>query len=190
MPGRIAPGSEPMTDRLAAYSAGQPPRTANRAAMPDRVSPAATVYRAGAPGPGSTSTVPGWIVPGSGPMTGRLAAYSAGQPPRTANRKAMLDRVSPSWTTYRVRGVGAVTGAAARSVLVKVILVLLCVRVFAWAGRGADPCVTAATSMIGTMLQASTTHADLSHMRIVLSLSFQGDQRRALRARTPTGRTG
>ena len=122
-------------------------------------------------------------------MTGRLAAYSAGQPPRTANRAAMPDRVSPSWTTYRVWGVDAVAGAA-RSVLVKVILVLLCVRVFAWAGRGADPCVTAATSMIGTMLQASTTHADLSHMRIVLSLSFQGDQRRPLRVRTPTGRTG
>ena len=43
MPGRIVLGSGPMTRRLAAYSAGQPPRTANRAAMPDSVSPATTV---------------------------------------------------------------------------------------------------------------------------------------------------
>ena len=43
MPGRIVFGSGPMTRRLAAYSAGQPPRTANRAAMPDNVSPATTV---------------------------------------------------------------------------------------------------------------------------------------------------
>ena len=135
VPGRIVPGLGPTADRLAAYSAGQPPRTANRAAIPDRVSPAATVYRAGAAGPGSTSTVPGWIVPGSGPIADRLAAYSAGHPPRTANRAAMPASVSPSWTTYRGRGLGAVTGAAARGVLVKVILVLLCARVFAWAGR-------------------------------------------------------
>ena len=50
--------------------------------------------------PGSTSTVPAWMRSGSGPMACRLAAYSAGQPPRTANRAAMPDKVSPSWTTY------------------------------------------------------------------------------------------
>jgi hypothetical protein len=32
-----------MIGRLAAYSAGQPPRTASAAAMPDNVSPSATV---------------------------------------------------------------------------------------------------------------------------------------------------
>ena len=36
-------GSGPMTRRFAAYSAGQPPRTASAAAMPARVSPEATV---------------------------------------------------------------------------------------------------------------------------------------------------
>ena len=60
------------------------------------------------PGPGAggadaagrrtVSTIPGRIVFGSGPMTGRLAAYSAGQPPRTANRAAMPARVSPATT--------------------------------------------------------------------------------------------
>jgi hypothetical protein len=35
------------------------------------------------------------------------------------------------------------------------------------------------------MLQASTTHADFVHIRTVLSLSFRGDQRRTLLARTP-----
>ena len=43
MPGRIVFGSGPMSRLLAAYSAGQPPRTENRAAMPDNVSPATTV---------------------------------------------------------------------------------------------------------------------------------------------------
>ena len=74
---------------------------------------------------------------GSGPITGRLAAYSAGQPPRTANRAAMLDSVSPSCTTYLVLGLGAAAAArAALSVLVKMTSVLLpAVRVFACAGR-------------------------------------------------------
>src|SRR5215831_21273793 len=35
------------------------------------------------------------------------------------------------------------------------------------------------------MLQASTTHADSVHVRMMLSLSFQGDQRRTLLVRTP-----
>ena len=46
-----------------------------------------------------------------------------------------------------------------------------------------------ATRMISRMLQASTTHADFVHIRTVLSLSFQGDQRRTLLARTPKART-
>ena len=67
-PARIAFGSGPITRRLAAYSAGQPPGVPRAAAMPDRVSPAATVYRAGAAGPGSARTVPGRMRPGSGPI--------------------------------------------------------------------------------------------------------------------------
>ena len=53
---------------------------------------------AGAAGRRTVSTVPGRIVFGSGPMTRRLAAYSAGQPPRTANMAAMPARVSPAAT--------------------------------------------------------------------------------------------
>ena len=52
----------------------------------------------GAAGRRTVSTVPGRIVFGSGPMTRRLAAYSAGQPPRTANTVAMPASVSPTAT--------------------------------------------------------------------------------------------
>src|SRR5947209_5407199 len=72
-PGRITPGSGPTRGRLAAYRAGQPPRTDSAAAIPARVSPDTTVYRAGARRPGSTRTVPGRITSGSGPTRGRLA---------------------------------------------------------------------------------------------------------------------
>ena len=49
--------------------------------------------------------------------------------------------------------------------------------------------ITATTKM---QLQASTAHADLVRTRIVLSLSFRGNQRRTLQARTPkaTRRSG
>jgi hypothetical protein len=65
--------------------------------------------------------VPGRIVFGSEPMSGRLAAYSAGQPPRTANRAAMPDNVSPGRTAYLAAGRATVFGAAATlSVLARV----------------------------------------------------------------------
>ena len=116
-------------------------------------------------------------------MARRLAAYRAGQPPRTANRAAIPDSVSPLCTTYLVVWAVAVTGAAAMlSVLVRVTSVLLAVRVLAWAGW-TDPFRPTATRMIDRMLQASTTHADFVHARIVLSLSFQWDQRRTLARR-------
>src|SRR5258707_210688 len=135
-PARTTSGSGPMTARLAAYRAGQPPRTASAAAIPARVSPGTTRYRAGARWPGSTRTVPGRITSGSGPTRGRLAAYRAGQPPRTANRAAMPDRGSPGRTTYLAAGRAAVPGAAAAlSVLVRVTSVLLSARVPAWARR-------------------------------------------------------
>jgi len=61
-------------------------------------------------------------------------------------------------------------------------------RMFAWAWP-ADPVTLAVTTMTSRMHQASMTHADLVHIRTVLSLSFQGDQRRTLLARTPRART-
>src|SRR5262252_6997384 len=103
----------------------------------------------------------------------------------------MPDSVSPLRTTYVVVWLAAVTGdAATLNVLVRMISVVLpAVRVFAWAGW-ADRCIPTATRMIDRTLQAITTHADLVHVRMVLSLSFQGDQRRTLLVRTPVVRTG
>jgi hypothetical protein len=43
VPARIASGLGPISCRLAAYSAGQPPEMPKAAAMPDRVSPTPTV---------------------------------------------------------------------------------------------------------------------------------------------------
>jgi hypothetical protein len=89
----------------------------------------------------------------------------------------MPDKVSPCCTTYLVVGLVAATGAVATlSMLVRVtsvISVLLAVRVFAWA-RWTDPFMPTVTRTIDRMLQASTTHADFVHVRIVLSLSFRG----------------
>src|SRR5215471_3600904 len=102
----------------------------------------------------------------------------------------MADKVSPLRTTYFVVWVVAVICAATTLiVLVRMTSVLLAVRVFAWAGW-TDPFILTATRMIGRMLQASTTHADFVHARMVLSLSFQGIQRRTLLVRTPMARTG
>src|SRR5262249_34246896 len=130
------------------------------------------------------------MVSGSGPMARRLAADRAGHPPRTPNRAAMPDKGAPLRTTYLVVWRVAVTGAAAAlDVLVRMTSVVLpAVRVFAWAWW-ADPFMPTAIRVIGRMLQASTTHADLIHVRMVMSLSFQGDQRRTLQVRTPKART-
>src|SRR6202044_2533049 len=77
-------------------------------------------------------------------------------------------------------GALAVTdGAVMVSVLVRTSSVLLAVRMVAWAGW-TDPFMPAVTKVIDRMVQASTTHADLVHVRMVLSLSFRGDQRRTL----------
>jgi hypothetical protein len=102
----------------------------------------------------------------------------------------MPDSVSPLRTTYFVVWLVAVTAdAATLNVLVKMSSVLPAVRVFAWTGW-ADRFIPAAARMIDRMLQASTTHADSVHVRMVQSLSFQGDQRRTLLVRTPKARTG
>jgi hypothetical protein len=55
--------------------------------------------------------------------------------------------------------------------LLLVLLVLLAMRMFAWAGRK-DPEEPTASTM-SRMPQASTTHADLVRTRMVPSLSFQ-----------------
>jgi len=55
-------------------------------------------------------------------MSGRLAVNRTGQPPRTANRAAMPDNVSPGRTAYPETGRATVLGAAATlSVLARVI---------------------------------------------------------------------
>src|SRR5258705_13053562 len=124
---------------------------------------------------------------GSQPMAFRLAVYRGGQPPRIWTRAAMPDSVWPYLTTYVVAGLVAVTdGAATLRVRVRMTSVLLAVRVFAGAGW-TDPFMPTAIRVIDKMLQASTTHADFVHVRMVLSLSFRGDQRRTLLARTPNG---
>ena len=66
-------------------------------------------------------------------MSGRFAAYRAGQPPRTANRAAMPDNVSPGCTAYPGAGRAAGTNAAATlSALATVVTsVLLAVRMLA-----------------------------------------------------------
>src|SRR6185437_770445 len=109
-------GSGPMTALLAAYRAGQPPGSPRAAAMADRVSPGATVYRAGGVAPGTASTVPAAMMSGSGPMTVLLGAYRAGQPPGSPRAAAMPDRVSPGRTVHRAGPDGwRAAGAASRA---------------------------------------------------------------------------
>ena len=186
-----------MTFRLAAYRAGQPPRMPSAAAIPDRVSPVPTVYRAGA-GPGTRKRVPARIRAGSGPMTALLAAYRAGQPPGTASAAAIPDRVFAGWTAYRPAGRGAAAGRAAVVsvtrmppagllllvllvvVLLVVVLVLLVLAVRMAACAGSADLIMPATARMSRMLQAAITHADFVHTRTVVSLSFRRDQRRVL----------
>jgi hypothetical protein len=94
----------------------------------------------------------------------------------------MLDSVSPGCTTYLGAGcavvavdvvdvVDVVDAAATSSVPVRVTaVVLLAMRMFAWAGGTYPPMPI--TTRVSSMLQASTTHADFVHIRKVLSLSF------------------
>ena len=59
--------------------------------------------------------------------------------------------------------------------VVLVLLVVLAMRVFAWAGRK-DPEEPTAVKM-SRIAQASATHADQVRTRMVPSLSFQGCKR-------------
>ena len=102
-------------------------------------------------------------------MTRRLAAYRAGQPPRTVSRAAMPDKVSPGCTTYPWTGRRAFTAAAATlAVLARVIsVVLLAMRMFAWAGRTGWLRPDATATITRMLSQASTAHADFVHTRTV-----------------------
>src|ERR1700753_1623170 len=71
-------GSGPITAWLAAYRAGQPPGRARAAAMPDRVSPGRTTYRAG--GDGRRGGLP----PGGGAGGGADASPRITRVPRAA----------------------------------------------------------------------------------------------------------
>ena len=94
-------------------SAGTPVLGPGRCPLPAGAAGGGVRYRRGA-GPGRAdpgvggrgiaSTAPGRITFGSGPMTCRLAAYRAGQPPCTASAAAIPARVSPDTTMYRVSG--------------------------------------------------------------------------------------
>src|SRR6185437_2269948 len=111
-------GSGPMTALFAAYRPCQPPGSPRATAMPDRVSPSATVYRAGGVAPGTASTVPAAMTLGSGPMTALFTAYSACQPPGSPRATATADRVSPGRTVHRAgldgrRAAGASASGAA-----------------------------------------------------------------------------
>ena len=106
-------------------------------------------------------------------MTRRFAAYKPRQPPRTASRAAMPDKVSPGCTTYLAAGRAVVMNTAATLTAAGPMtsVVLLAMRMFAWAGR-AGRLMPATTTITRMLPQASTTHADFVHTRTVLSLSF------------------
>src|SRR5260370_24016240 len=93
---------------------------------------------------------------GSGPMCGRLAAYRAGQPPRTANRAAMPDNVSPGCTTYLAAEGAARAGPAAKPPsLARVAFGSFATRNVASAGAAA-PLLPAAAPMFHTQGHAET----------------------------------
>ncbi len=154
--------------------------------MPARVSPGATVYRAVLPVPGKVRTVPAWMVLGSGPMACRLAAYRACQPPGTWSAAAMPDKVSPGRTVHvpACRAGSAVTPAfaAVTDSLARTAWVLLAMLMFAWAAGWSGPRVLAAATR-ASRHQASTTHADMVHLRTMVLTSFLG-----ISARTPVVR--
>ena len=110
-------------------------------------------------------------------MTRPLAAYNASQPPRTASRVAMPDRVSPGCTTYPAAGRVAATNTAATLTAAASVtsVVLLAVRMFAEAGR-TDPVMPAATRTT-KMLQANTAHADFKHACTYVPFLPRGIQR-------------
>jgi len=85
----------------------------------------------------------------------------------------------PAGGQSQVCGEGPVAAAAAGPVTVT--WVMLAMRMLASA-EPADAVMSAA-AMMGAMVKASTTHADLVHIRTVLSLSFHRDQRRTLLVR-------
>ena len=166
-PGRGIASTVPGADRIrvgadhppvGGEQAGQPPRVPSAAAMPDRVSPALTVYRPASCRPGSARTVPGRMRPGSGPtgppvgrVQGGPAAGGAERGSYARQRVAGLHDVaacardsSGGGLRSGGRGAGAGVVAVVVTLLVRVtwvvpvllvVLVMLAMRVFAWAGR-------------------------------------------------------
>jgi hypothetical protein len=106
-------------------------------------------------------------------MARRFAAYNAGQPPRTASRAAIPDKVSPGCTTYPATGRAAAANTAATVPGPVTWVVLPALRMSAWAARPGWLTPAATTTIIKMLPQASTTHADFVHIRNVVSLSFQ-----------------
>src|SRR6185312_7857763 len=147
---------------------------------------------AGAGGPGTVSTVPAPIRSGSGPTAVSLAAYRAGQPPRTPSAAAIADRVSPGRTVHVAAGraarraavtsviaagAGALAGAARVLPATLVAVLLTAVRGLGWATRRPGP-ARPATAARGRMHQASTRHADMVHLRTMVLLPSWGQPRR------------
>src|SRR5882724_2728560 len=102
----------------------------------------------------------------------------------------MADKVSPGRTVHlAARSAGpAVTRAfsVVTDSLVGTTCVLLAMPMFAWAAGWSGPrAPTAATR--ASRHQASTTHADMVHLRTMVLASFLGDQRRDTGGPAPEG---
>ena len=131
---------------------------------------------------------------GSRPISDRLAAYRAAQPPRTDSRAAMPDNVSPGCTTYRAAGLAARTDTVATlTVSARMIPVRTATAADSRCGSqpgpgGTGSCPCHHDDQQGT---AGEHHARglRPHTHGMRSLSFHRDQRQALVARTPTTRT-
>src|SRR5215469_7345352 len=128
--------------------------------------------------------VPGWIRFGSEPMTCRLAAYRAGQPPRTPRAAAIEVRVSPGRTAQvsvdAAASGAAVTASRLAGTLAGATWVLLAMLVLAWAGCAGPP--QPVTAKRNAMPRAATTHADFVHLR-TMGLFLPECQRQTLLVR-------
>src|SRR5580693_7786158 len=151
-----------MAFRLLAYSGGQPPWIPNRAAIPDSESPGCTTY----------------LLTGLVPDPASAAGEAAATGP--AGAAGVADAADAAGAASAAGAVGTAVVLVLVLVLVRVLVLLLAVvlvvlyvvRVVAWAGR-ADPVRPAAARAASMRVQASTTHADVVHARIRLSLSFR-----------------
>src|SRR5580693_2663593 len=149
-----------MAFRLLAYSGGQPPWIPNRAAIPDSESPGCTTYLLTGPVPDPASAA------GQAAATGPAGAAGVAAAADAAGAASAAGAVGTAVLLMLVRMIVVVL------VFTVLLVVLFVVRVVAWAGR-ADPVRLAAARAASMRVQASTTHADVVHARIALSLSFR-----------------